>query len=255
MFLIGVLPAFLLLWIRTGVREPDLWADADERRRAARERKARGEELRPEEHGLVRFTMHEVVATPALRRRLAFLLGMSLACVVGWWAVSSWIPLYAGQNAARAGLDQQQWAALTGLVYNLGMIVGYLMFGVLADVWGRKPTTLLYYVGSFVMVVILFQLVHDPGLLLVAAAVNGFFTSGIFAWMPIYLPELFPTHVRGSAISIVFDSSRYLAAAGPLLAGWLITTLGGIPTAAVIFGSIYLLGLVLTPFAGPETKG
>jgi len=255
MFLIGVAPALMLLWIRTGVQEPDMWADADERRRLARERAARGEELRPEEHGLIRFTMHEVVATPALRQRLIVLLLMSLSCVVGWWAVSSWIPLFAGQNAARAGLEAQHWAALTGLVYNLGMIVGYLAFGLLADTWGRKPTTGLYYLGSFVMVVVLFQFVHDPGLLLVAAAVNGFFTSGIFAWMPIYLPELFPTHVRGSAISLVFDSSRYLAAAGPLLAGWLITALGGIGTAAVIFGSIYLLGLVLTPFAGPETKG
>ena len=112
---------------------------------------------------------------------------VALSCVVGWWAVSSWIPLFAGQNAARAGLEAQHWAALTGLVYNLGMIVGYLAFGVLADAWGRKPTTWVYYLGSFVMVVVLFQLVHDPGLLLVAAAVNGFFTSGIFAWMPIYL--------------------------------------------------------------------
>jgi hypothetical protein len=62
--------------------------------------------------------------------------------------------------------------------------------------------------------------------------------------------------VRGSAISLVFDSSRYLAALGPLLAGWLITVLGGsISSAAVIIGLIYLLGLVITPFAGPETKG
>jgi MFS family permease len=256
MFLLGVLPALSLLYIRTGVREPDLWVDADQRRRAARERAARGDALHPDDHGLTRFTMHAVLATPALRRRLGMLLLMSLSCVVGWWATSTWIPQYAGQNAARAGLDAQQWAGLTGLIYNVGAIAGYLVLGVLADVWGRKPATWLFYLGSFVMVVVLFQFVHDPTLLVIAAAVNGFFTSGVFAWMPVYLPELFPTHVRGSAISLVFDSSRYLAALGPLLAGWLITVLGGsIGSAAVIIGLIYLLGLVITPFAGPETKG
>jgi MFS family permease len=184
------------------------------------------------------------------------LLLMSLSCVVGWWATSTWIPQYVGQNAARAGLDAQQWAGLTGLIYNVGAIAGYITLGVLADTWGRKPATWLFYLGSFVMVIVFFQLVHDPTLLVIAAAVNGFFTSGVFAWMPVYLPELFPTHVRGSAISLVFDSSRYLAALGPLLAGWLITVLGGsIGTAAVIIGLIYLVGLVITPFAGPETKG
>jgi hypothetical protein len=45
--------------------------------------------------------------------------------------------------------------------------------------------------------------------------------------------------VRGSAISLVFDSSRYLAALGPLLAGWLITVLGGsIGSAAVLICSM-----------------
>src|SRR5213592_2474386 len=52
---------------------------------------------------------------------------------------------------------------------------------------------------------VLFRAVQDPSVFLVVAAVNGFFTLGQFAWMPVYLPELFPTVVRGSAISLVFD--------------------------------------------------
>jgi MFS family permease len=87
------------------------------------------------------------------------------------------------------------------------------------------------------------------------AAANGFFTNGQFAWITIYLPELFPTRVRGSAISLVFDTSRGIAAFGPLLAGWLISSFGSIGTAAAIMSLIYVLGLVVTPFAGPETKG
>jgi len=255
MFVVGVLPALLLLYIRTGVRNAEVWEAANQRRREARERQARGHAVTAEDRGLLRFTMLQVVADPVLRRRLVLLLLMSLASVVGWWATSTWIPQYAGQVGAAAGLSREEWASHAGLIYNLGSIAGYVALGFLADAWGRKPTILLYYAGSLVMVMVLFLVVKDPTLLLAAAAVNGFFTSGQFSWMPTYLPELFPTAVRGSAISLVFDSSRYIAAFGPLLAGWLAVTLGGINIAAAIIGLIYIVGLVVAPFAGPETKG
>jgi MFS family permease len=72
--------------------------------------------------------------------------------------------------------------------------------------------------------------------------------------MPILLPELFPTSVRGSALAVVFNTSRYLAGFGPLVAGVLIAQFGGIATTASLFGLVYLLGLIAAPFAGPETK-
>jgi MFS family permease len=254
MFLLGVLPALSVLWIRTSVRDPDLWVAASERRRQARQRVASGQPVSREDRILVGFTVKQILAIPDLRRRLLLLLLLSLSTIVAWWAVSTWIPFYAGQLAARAGGDAQRWVALAGLYYNLGGIFGYFVFGALADFWGRKPTMLVYYAGAVVLVLVLFRAVQDPSVFLVVAAVNGFFTLGQFAWMPVYLPELFPTAVRGSAISLVFDVTRYLAAAGPLLAGWLIVSLGGVSTAASIIGLSYLLGLVVTPFAAPETK-
>jgi len=255
MFLLGVLPALSVLWIRSSVRDPDLWIAASERRRQARRRLASGEPASREDRILVGFTVKQILAIPDLRRRLLLLLALSLSTIVAWWAVSTWIPFYAGQLASRAGGDALRWAALAGLYYNLGGILGYFVFGVLADLWGRKPTMLLYYAGAVVLVLVLFRAVQDPSVFLVVAAVNGFFTLGQFAWMPVYLPELFPTAVRGSAISLVFDVTRYLAAAGPLLAGWLIVSLGGVSMAASIIGLSYLLGLLVTPFAAPETKG
>jgi MFS family permease len=255
MFVLGVLPALSVLWIRTSVRDPDLWIAASERRGQARQRLASGLPVSREDRLLVGFTVKQILAIPDLRRRLLLLLVLSLSTIVAWWAVSTWIPFYAGQLAARAGGDAQRWVALAGLYYNLGGILGYFVFGVLADFWGRKPTMLLYYAGAVVLVLVLFRAVQDPSVFLVVAAVNGFFTLGQFAWMPVYLPELFPTAVRGSAISLVFDVTRYLAAAGPLLAGWLIVNLGGVSAAASIIGLSYLLGLLVTPFAAPETKG
>jgi MFS family permease len=255
MFLFGIAPAFVLLYIRRSIENPALWVAADARRRAARDRAARGEATQPADRALLRFTMLHVLGTPTLRRRVVLLLLMSLASVVGWWATSTWIPPFAAQLAGQRGQDPQQAAAITGLAYNVGGILGYGAFGFIADAIGRKKTIWGYYLGAVLIVWGLFLFVRDPAVFLIAAAVNGFFTSGQFSWMPTYLPEVFPTAVRGSAISLVFDSSRYLAAAGPLLAGWLIANLGGIGNAAAILGTIYLLGLLVTPFAAPETKG
>ena len=255
MFLIGVLPALSVLWIRTSVRDPDLWVVARERRQLARQRLASGHAVDPDDRALVGFTIKQILSAPDLRRRLLLLLVLSISSIVAWWAVSTWIPFYAGQLAAKVGGNAQRWGALAGLYYNLGGILGFLVFGVLADTWGRKPTMVLYYAGALVLVLVLFRAVQDPSTFLAVAAVNGFFTVGQFAWMPVYLPELFPTAVRGSAISLVFDVTRYLAAAGPLLAGWLIVNLGGVSAAASIIGLVYILGVIVTPFAAPETKG
>src|SRR3712207_2958433 len=92
----------------------------------------------------------------------------------------------------------------------------------------------------------LFAVGQDPRLVLVAPAINGFFTLGQFSWVPVCLPEVSPTAVRGSAISLVFDTTRYIAGFGPLLAGWLITPFGGIATAAAIISLIYIMGLIVT---------
>jgi MFS family permease len=113
----------------------------------------------------------------------------------------------------------------------------------------------LYYLGALGVSFYFFLLVHDMRALLLMAAANGFFTTGQFAWMTIYLPELFPTRVRGSAMCLVFDGSRFIAALGPLMAGWLISSFGGIGRAAAMMSLVYVVGLLVTPFAGPETRG
>ena len=136
MFLIGVLPALSVLWIRSSVRDPELWVAASERRRQARQRLASGRPVSREDRILVGFTVKQILAIPDLRRRLLLLLVLSLSTIVAWWAVSSWIPFYAGQLAARAGADVQRGVALAGLYYNVGGILGYFVFGVLADFWG-----------------------------------------------------------------------------------------------------------------------
>ena len=174
---------------------------------------------------------------------------MAITSVVPWWSASTWIPEFAARQSTNLS------SSLTGLLFSTGSIAGFLVMGLLADLIGRKPVIWLFYLGALVFSLCFFLVVTDWRALLIMAAANGFFGSGQFAWMTIYLPEMFPTRVRGTAMSLVFDTSRGVSVLCPLLAGWLISFLGGIGAAGATMSLIYVVGLIVTPFAGAETKG
>ena len=254
MFLVGVLPALLLLYVRRWVDEPAVWTETSRNRREAQQRVQMGKGSSHDKQ-LVRFTVSEILSDLELRRRVGILLLMSVTTVVGWWSASTWIPEFAAQLNARSLSQMQLSSSMIGLMFSLGSVAGFLTLGFFADTVGRKPTIWFYYLGALVVTVCYFLFARERTALLVMAGVNGFFSSGQFAWMTIYLPELFPTRVRGTAMSLVFDTSRSIAALGPLLAGWLVTLFGGIGNAAAVMSLIYIVGLIATPFAGAETRG
>lgn len=254
MFVIGILPALLLLYVRRCVEEPAVWTAANRDRREAQQRVQIGSGSSHDKQ-LARFTVSGILSDPELRRRVGFLLIMSVTTVVGWWSASTWIPEFASQLNAHSASQGQLASSTIGMMFGLGSVAGYLALGFFADAVGRKPTIWLYYLGALVVSLCYFLFVRERDALLVMAGANGFFSSGQFAWMTIYSPELFPTRVRGTAMSLVFDTSRSIAGLGPLLAGWLVTLFGGIGNAAAVMSLIYIVGLVATPFAGSETRG
>jgi MFS family permease len=254
MFLVGILPALFTLWIRSSIEESQAWQEVDARRRQARGRQRSGTTLAADERALTRFTIADLFAEPETRRRTILVFLMSLSTTLAWWGISSWVPPYIGSIAAKAQLPAQQWASYAGMAYNVGAILGYVSFGFLADAFGRKPITMVYYAAALLLTPALFLWTQDLNLLLVAAAANGFFTLGQYCWMPVWLPELFPTRSRGTGIAFAFNAPRLIAFLGPLFAGTLIVAFGGYSRTAMIFSLIYILGFCVAPFL-PETKG
>ena len=84
-----------------------------------------------------------------------------LPTIVSHWGVSTWVPQYAGQVATRAGYTAGRWGALAGLLYSVGGIAGYLVLGMLGDLWGRKPTIWLFFAGSVVVALAPFLIDDD----------------------------------------------------------------------------------------------
>src|SRR5215469_12815124 len=254
MYLVGVLPALLVLWIWRGMPESTRWEAASERRRVAQAQRRSGEVLEGENAALARFTIADMFLDRSVRGRLVAAFLMMLSVTLGFWGVATFVPTYVGTVATKMQLNAPFYSAIAGLVATGFGIFGFIALGFLADGIGRKPTAMLYYAMSLILTPVLYLWAQGMGTLLVAVAVFGFFTTGIWSWAPIWLPELFPTRVRGTAVAFCFNAPRWISCAGPLIAGTLIVARGGFGNAATIVGLFFIVGVIAAPFL-PETKG
>src|SRR5204863_944702 len=140
-----------------------------------------------------------------------------------------WLPLWAdkltnGQN--------HQAKALTQLLSALGAIVGCMIGAVVAGKAGRRPAYFGLCLASLLLCGCLFRFVGEyGGLFLFLVLLVGGVTSAFYGWLPLYLPELFPTRVRATGQGLCFNFGRILAAGGALMQGKLVGAYGSYPKA------------------------
>ncbi len=199
-FFAGVLPAFLVFWIRRDVPEPEIW----QRHRA--QPAASGEATQK----VWRSIMPQLLA----------LLSTNTFGMFAWWGLFTWIPAYLALPASRGGRDFTQLNFTVFLVIlNLcGMFPGYLVFGVLADRFGRKRTFIAYLVLAALSVPA-FAVAHSPAAILLTASITAFFGTGFFTGTGVLGSELFPTSIRATALGISYNAARGLSALSPFLIG------------------------------------
>lgn len=233
LMLVGAAPAVLTLFIRLFVPESDRW-----------EREVR-------EHGTPH-PLGEVFRKPLLRNTL---LAISLASValVGTWGTVQWLPLWADQMAGSA---HPYAKGFTGLASAFGSVLGCLVGAWMGARLGRRIAYFWISLGSLVSCAVLFRAIHaySPTFLLLTFVV-GAVTAAYYGWIPLYLPELFPTRVRATAQGIGYNSGRFLAAAGAILMGQLMQSHKvGYAGAGSTVTLVYMIGMVIIWFA-PETQG
>jgi MFS family permease len=229
MYAVGIVPALFVAVLAREIPESERWTKVNHSMAAI------GSALR------------------ANARNLVVAIIVSISITLGFWAISSWVPTYAATLASdpKSGV---YYASMAGLLYAIGEIFGCIGFGLLSDIWGRRGTLAFYLAGSIVITPIVFLYVRDPQIVVLLQIVNGFLTGGLYGWFAVHPPEMFPTSIRSTAISLIFNSARFLAMFGPILASSLIAFFGGYGPAATTLASVFVVGLIALFFL-PETKG
>jgi len=230
-FLVGVAPALLTLWIRRDVPEPERWHAA----RAA----------------------PRVPVLEALGGRMATVtiaLALLSSCTLfAYWGFNTWMPsfLRAPPQAGGIGLSNATMSSFV-FVNNIGMWFGYVTFGLVADRLGRRRTYVGYLIFAAIFV-LLYAYTKTPWMLLVLGPVTSFFATGHFSGFGAVTAELYPTAVRATAQGFTYNIGRVASAAAPAIAGT-VAMKHGYPAALSLAAGAFLLATVFWIFI-PETKG
>ena len=192
----------------------------------------------------------ELFRPPLLK---TILVGIALGSIplVGAWAASKWIFPWAELVAGKENPDYKSTAQAW---WSIGAVLGSFFGAQLASLIGRRLAYFLISLGSTIITcgLFLFTKPMQPIFLPLLFA-QGFIATLFFGWLPLYLPELFPTRVRATGSGIAYNVGRFATAAGLFAAGSLVSFLGGdYSRVGAVMALIYALGMIVIWFA-PDT--
>jgi MFS family permease len=205
-FLSGLLPAAVALIVRFFVKEPERWAKLTDRR------PPRVAELF--EPGNRAITISGLIT--------------AVTALITWWTCNAFIPVIAsglaGVQAAADGLTgsavtalKESWKAQATNWFNLGGLIGTLLTVPASKFFGRRAMFAIYFVVSGASILLAFGLNLPPQTHLMMYFPIGLSVFGVFGSFTYYLPELFPTRLRGTGSGFCYNIGRVAAALGPFL--------------------------------------
>lgn len=258
MFLVGALPALLVILMQKYLREPEPWLKAQR-------------EGRLPQGGI--FGPYAGLLKEA-RWRKNLLVGAVIAStgVVALWAIGEY-----GVDLQRQvfqtwyqkdGVPAEQITATVNVAVTwsfmlsmLGAAVGMWLFTKVAARFGRRPAFAIGFSLALVVTVLVYWKMASPrdGLWMLPLMTSC--QLAVFAGFAIYLPELFPSRLRSTGTSFCYNLGRFAAAGGSFFSATLATKAYGqfgSPLmerySAMTMCAIFLIGILILPFA-PETKG
>jgi MFS family permease len=190
------------------------------------------------------------IFTRGLRFRALLGAGLGAVALLGTWGGVQSIPLWVGDGRADLRGTVQLWSAL-------GAIVGSFLGAALAARYPRRVAYFVLCLASLAVCEALFVGLRNTDFgwgFMATVFVVGAFSASFYGWLPLYLPELFPTRVRATGQGFCYNSGRVLAAAGVLLVTFGVNLKGNYALAGAIVCTVYVVGLGLA-WLMPETRG
>jgi MFS family permease len=251
-FFVGIAPALLLLFIRRSMAEPAHFHAVRERRAAV---KAAGRAATEQDKKFMRFVPAQLF-TRELRFSTIVGLLFCLGTLLSIWTSNIWLPTILSLMLQKDGITGAAAIPYIGngmMLWGVGGIFGYASFGFLADLFGRRPTIVFYNIGAVASGLVLYLVLESYTYYPYMLVIFGYFVFGVFSGHAIYLPELFPTHVRATAVAFCNGTGRLITSFGPLVAGLLVVPFGSFNNAAAFMTCFALLSIVAM-MLGRETR-
>jgi len=231
-FLVAALPLLALPLLRW-VPESDLWLE--HRRRPPARRPILAQLVAPDLAGL--FTRAFVLTALAMS---------------SYWFAIIWLPRYLQKQRGLSIFGSGWWT----LIFVAGSLAGYVSFGWVSDLIGRRKAFALYCAitaAGLAMVTVFWGALADRPLAgLACMAIAGLGTGSWSCFGP-FFSELFPTRVRGAAMSTIMNVTRGVQFVAPLVIAAVAARWGLGGGVALAAGFAVLAGLWVWTL--PETAG
>ena len=231
-FVLGLLPALLVIYIRRSVTEPPLFQRADRRKGGGTG------------HGPFAIFAPRIVRTTLLACLLAAGVQGSSYAIIFWLPTFLSTVRHLGTAAAGSYV----------MVTTLGAFCGYLCGAYLTDAVGRRRHFLIYAIGCWVIDFIYMFVPASNATLLWLGLPFGFFSQGIYASLGPYFTELFPTSIRATGQSFAYNFGRSIG-------GIFVTVVGILAHSMPLGWAIGILSLcgyalaIVATLLLPETRG
>ncbi|MBQ3389053.1 MAG: MFS transporter [Thermoguttaceae bacterium] len=163
-------------------------------------------------------------------------------------------------KADKSRIDKtvSNWGAITSALINLGAFFGMYAFALITRRIGRRPTFVFFLLAAMCASLAVFGFARTSISVLILNPLMGFSVASLLSGYTIYFPELFPTRVRSTSVSLCYNAGRYISAIGPFFIGFLTSSVYAhkaepMAWAGATLCPIFLLGIILIFFL-PETK-
>jgi len=173
--------------------------------------------------------------------------------LIGLWAIFSWLSTWM-QTLIVSG-DGQKERGIGMMMLGMGGLIGGFVSGWLINALGARRSLLLCFAVSAILSFVLLKTNTAFSILIyVEIAVLAFFFGASQGVLSLYIPNLFPVEIRGTATGFCFNIGRLFTATAVLFVGVLVSELGGYGNALFIFSLVFVIGFVVTFFGSPVQR-